>query len=835
MKKILYPVIGLAVAVFALTGCQKEVRTATDGDTVEAAFTIDLGTLTKAYSDGTSATTLNVLVYGLQSDGTTYKYLPGISLTGTTAIANAFDASLKATVKIRLVKGVNYDVVFWAQNPDGPYTLNPESGTMTVTATGDANLEKRDAFYALVSTGVVDASNTSFSAQLRRPFAQINVFTTDDDWKAAVANEIAFSGSSMNVIKAPGVMNLRDGSVSGEVEYAFAAAAVNTDDAYAVASTYKYIAMNYVLAAAESANTEVKFEVFRDDLTNKLTDYDISNVPYRRNWRTNIVGNIFSVDGEFTIEIVPAYDGETVFPIDGDPQTVTVPATGFAPASAENYAFDAATNTGSLTLAQGSTLDFSGITTNSGFPPTYSSSNTAVGTITNAGVFTAVSPGTTNVTIHFNSVQNDVQGTKAEGGPNLASADVVFTVTVPEPPVAVTLESIAVKAPAKEVYEIGEAIDLTGMTVTATYSDESTKDVTAQATTDAPTAFTTAGSVTVTVSYTEGEVTKTASFSVTVNDAEVPAVITATVAEFLAAEVSTTQKYQLTGIISNVVNTYHGNFNLVDETGTVYVYGLEPAEVAYGTTNTQTFSTLGLKAGDKLTLIGYRGLYGSTPEVVYPYYVSHVTAVLAPTFSCEGDVESGTLVTITSETEGATIYYTLDGTEPTENSTVYSDPVSITEAITIKAIAVKEGMITSSVATASYTIKIEGQTIETLDFSKLGYENGTQYTETTQNELTVTFGDGTNDGKYYNTGSGMRIYGGGHVTITAGETNLISKIVFAWDGSNAPTSSDVADSGTYDVETLTWTGSATSVTLTRPSGSGHWRLQKVTVTYKAAE
>ena len=80
--------------------------------------------------------------------------------------------------------------------------------------------------------------------------------------------------------------------------------------------------------------------------------------------------------------------------------------------------------------------------------------------------------------------------------------------------------------------------------------------------------------------------------------------------------------------------------------------------------------------------------------------------VATPAFSvASGAVVSGTSVTITCGTEGAKIYYTTDGTKPTAESTGYTDAISITEAVTLKAIAVKSGMNDSAVASASYTIK----------------------------------------------------------------------------------------------------------------------------------
>lgn len=80
--------------------------------------------------------------------------------------------------------------------------------------------------------------------------------------------------------------------------------------------------------------------------------------------------------------------------------------------------------------------------------------------------------------------------------------------------------------------------------------------------------------------------------------------------------------------------------------------------------------------------------------------------VATPTFSVEaGAVDSGTKVEISCTTEGATIYYTTDESDPTSESSVYTEAISLTEAVTIKAIAVAEGYTDSQVASASYTIK----------------------------------------------------------------------------------------------------------------------------------
>jgi hypothetical protein len=69
-----------------------------------------------------------------------------------------------------------------------------------------------------------------------------------------------------------------------------------------------------------------------------------------------------------------------------------------------------------------------------------------------------------------------------------------------------------------------------------------------------------------------------------------------------------------------------------------------------------------------------------------------------------GAVAADSTVALTTATAGASIRYTLDGSAPNVTSTLYDGPILINEALTIKAIAVKEGMNNSLVLTAAYTI-----------------------------------------------------------------------------------------------------------------------------------
>jgi len=62
-------------------------------------------------------------------------------------------------------------------------------------------------------------------------------------------------------------------------------------------------------------------------------------------------------------------------------------------------------------------------------------------------------------------------------------------------------------------------------------------------------------------------------------------------------------------------------------------------------------------------------------------------------------------VTISDASAGSTIYYTTDGTTPTQFSTAYAGPIAISASSTLKAIALGSDDVLSGVKTGTYTIK----------------------------------------------------------------------------------------------------------------------------------
>lgn len=80
---------------------------------------------------------------------------------------------------------------------------------------------------------------------------------------------------------------------------------------------------------------------------------------------------------------------------------------------------------------------------------------------------------------------------------------------------------------------------------------------------------------------------------------------------------------------------------------------------------------------------------------------SQTVTVAAPTFSGDTQFTESTQVTMSSPA-GASIFYTADGSTPTDQSLEYEEPITLSATTTVKAIAIKDG-VSSSVTSRTYT------------------------------------------------------------------------------------------------------------------------------------
>ena len=175
---------------------------------------------------------------------------------------------------------------------------------------------------------------------------------------------------------------------------------------------------------------------------------------------------------------------------------------------------------------------------------------------------------------------------------------------------------------------------------------------------------------------------------------------------------ATSDNVYVTGIISQIDqynSNYHSITYWISDDGTT----TDQLEVYSGKgLNGADFNALtDLTLQSEVIVIGKLKLYNSTYEFTQNSQIVSLTlpviAVATPTFSPVGGTYTEVqTVTISCETPNVTIYYTTDGTDPNNQSTLYEGSITVGESMTIKAIAYDNDNNTSNIATASYTINL---------------------------------------------------------------------------------------------------------------------------------
>ena len=250
-----------------------------------------------------------------------------------------------------------------------------------------------------------------------------------------------------------------------------------------------------------------------------------------------------------------------------------------------------------------------------------------------------------------------------------------------------------------------------------------------------------------------------------------------------------------------------------------------------GSTSSTTVTWTG-SASEEFTISNNKQIRWTSIVVTYTKSGGTPTCAM-PSFSpAEGTYFATQSVTISTETEGATIYYTTDGTAPTTSSSVYSSAISVSKTTTIKAIATKDDYNDSPAASATFTIF----TIEdgVFDFVTAGghvdYGSGVPMSTgdyVTENK-TWTAGNVTmvTSGKYrwWDADNTLRFYSNtpnSAMTFSVPDGYVITKIVL--------TGGQAFEAEGYS--SGTWKGAQQTVTLSYTASSGSANVKTVTVYY----
>ncbi|MDE7432267.1 MAG: hypothetical protein K2N34_10200, partial [Lachnospiraceae bacterium] len=215
-------------------------------------------------------------------------------------------------LELDLPSGGIFNFVFLAtavkqDDTDSKLYYNPTLQTLEVNYDKvDANDEDLDCFFGVLKD--INVNKGQFHhITLKRPFAQLNIGTKDlNSYNTMSASTLKSIGITVDGIYSS--MNIMDGSVLGHpLEISFPESGLPEGLIYPVPEN-TYLFMNYLLVN-ERKEADVSLLGVNADETSFNCSY--SNIPFQRNYQTNIYGNILTKANDFTVEINPEF-GSTV-------------------------------------------------------------------------------------------------------------------------------------------------------------------------------------------------------------------------------------------------------------------------------------------------------------------------------------------------------------------------------------------------------------------------------------------------------------------------------------------------------------------------------------------
>lgn len=328
MKKLIFSSLILGSAL-ALASCSADEPGMVKNDG-PVTLTVQLpGELATRFADGSE---VNLLYYTVFQNGNAL----------VTDVLEWVNPANPLRVSLDLIPTQEYDVVFFACSSDITTTLadgkvlstgygyNPETAELRVNYEAIAvNNEDFDAFYtkATVST----TTDTTNPIELKRPFAQVNIGTNDLNKKIVTAYGLANYSTTFNIKPE----NLASGLSLLDGNYTPATAKTGSD--YAVTLTvdglsrlsdkfpvenYDYLDMVYLLVndGGAQALLNAEFNVNIKDSEDPIQTIDLSSLPAKANYQTNVYGSLLTQSKDFSVALsadfdgianVDAWDGET--------------------------------------------------------------------------------------------------------------------------------------------------------------------------------------------------------------------------------------------------------------------------------------------------------------------------------------------------------------------------------------------------------------------------------------------------------------------------------------------------------------------------------------------
>ena len=312
MKKFIYGALALA-SVASLASCSSDEPFGQQPNDGKVTFTVTMPGQNTRFAEGT---TVDQLYYTVFQNGT--KVLEGVEDWPT--------GSLSTTVTLQLVSNQSYDVVFFADTKAaetaGVYTYKPATADFTVTYSD--KMINNDAYDAFVKKEAIVADGGEKKVLLYRPFAQVNIGSDDLGTDAVTTYGLGNFSSTLTIqpTNLLSGMNFLSGTTTPQaaaVTFSLENFSNLPGDKFPVDGTpekpYKYIEMNYLLVpaapetAAEDWSNLLDVTYTINGKSNVVNELNLSSMPTRQNYQTNVYGSLLTTQQKFDVSIVPAFDG----------------------------------------------------------------------------------------------------------------------------------------------------------------------------------------------------------------------------------------------------------------------------------------------------------------------------------------------------------------------------------------------------------------------------------------------------------------------------------------------------------------------------------------------
>lgn len=302
MKKCFLFVVGFILLVF--TACQSDEWTngGRNGE-VAASFSVKLPddgstVATRATGDGT---TVNRCIMEIYLNDELYSREIGVI------------SDLTAKFDVRLVTSQTYKFVFWADHvtstsgeaikTDLHYaTADLRNISMIGNYNGSSKDDTRDAFFANLEKLVTNAFSESVT--LTRPFGQLNIKT--EDLASIPVNQkttLTPTAAKLSFKNLYTGINAATGDLLGELS------AVTYENTADVVDTDGNLTIDYLFAPKDVTKQHlVNMTLAVNSADGKqITTKDLNNIPVQRNYKTNVTGNLLTVDGKFNVTVTPVF------------------------------------------------------------------------------------------------------------------------------------------------------------------------------------------------------------------------------------------------------------------------------------------------------------------------------------------------------------------------------------------------------------------------------------------------------------------------------------------------------------------------------------------------